>query len=231
MAKQTENERKEKDRIRARKFREENPEIIKERKRIWRLNNLHKIAIYRSTDEYKRKSKDRSSKWRKENPEKAARWFKENTDKLKTWRDENPEKLKEYNFKWRNKNKEHEKERCKKYRKDNPEKIRATHTAWIKSHPEWRKIQDRNQRAKRRSKALGKLSLGLVNRLLTRQKNRCAICRKSLKKTGYHLDHIIPLARGGKNVDSNIQLTCPKCNREKHDKDPIVFMREKGFLL
>jgi len=45
------------------------------------------------------------------------------------------------------------------------------------------------------------------------------------------MDHIVPLAKGGKNIDSNIQLTCPKCNLEKNSKDPIEFMQSRGYLL
>jgi 5-methylcytosine-specific restriction endonuclease McrA len=52
-----------------------------------------------------------------------------------------------------------------------------------------------------------------------------------LGRTGYHLDHIIPLARGGKNEDRNMQVTCPTCNRQKHSKDPIEFMQSRGYLL
>jgi 5-methylcytosine-specific restriction endonuclease McrA len=45
------------------------------------------------------------------------------------------------------------------------------------------------------------------------------------------MDHIIPLSLGGKNEDKNIQLTCPRCNKEKGGKDPVVFAQSKGLLL
>lgn len=32
-----------------------------------------------------------------------------------------------------------------------------------------------------------------------------------------HIDHIIPLAKGGKNVVANLQLTHACCNLKKHD--------------
>jgi 5-methylcytosine-specific restriction endonuclease McrA len=54
----------------------------------------------------------------------------------------------------------------------------------------------------------------------------------SEKKKAYNrLDHIIPLARGGKNEYRNMQVTCPTCNRQKHSKDPIEFMQSRGYLL
>lgn len=63
------------------------------------------------------------------------------------------------------------------------------------------------------------------------QHGKCPVCHANLKKTGYDMDHIIAITKGGPNIDSNIQLLCPKCNGSKSDKDPIVFMQQKGFLL
>ena len=58
-----------------------------------------------------------------------------------------------------------------------------------------------------------------VNILYKRQEARCARCRTSLgakrKPNGYHIDHITPVSRGGKNVPSNVQLLCPTCNVRK----------------
>jgi len=39
-------------------------------------------------------------------------------------------------------------------------------------------------------------------------------------KDDYHVDHLIPLARGGHNNPSNIVIACPKCNLSKQDKLP-----------
>jgi 5-methylcytosine-specific restriction endonuclease McrA len=34
-----------------------------------------------------------------------------------------------------------------------------------------------------------------------------------------HIDHIVPLAKGGKNELDNLQLLCGKCNLKKGAKD------------
>ena len=41
----------------------------------------------------------------------------------------------------------------------------------------------------------------------------CPFCGKPLGVKELSLDHIIPFSKGGRNVWSNIQWTCRKCNR------------------
>jgi len=62
------------------------------------------------------------------------------------------------------------------------------------------------------------------------QRWKCAVCAVGIKDN-YHLDHITPLARGGKHEPRNLQLLCPTCNVRKSAKDPIAYMRELGRLL
>ena len=45
----------------------------------------------------------------------------------------------------------------------------------------------------------------------------CAYCGISIEGT-YHIDHMMPLSRGGTNSPSNLCLACPDCNGRKYDK-------------
>jgi len=50
---------------------------------------------------------------------------------------------------------------------------------------------------------------------------RCQSCGKNNLETNLAVDHIIPLARGGKNDISNLQTLCFSCNQQKSDRlDP-----------
>lgn len=40
-------------------------------------------------------------------------------------------------------------------------------------------------------------------------------CRECGKGPPYHIDHAMPLARGGDNAFGNLQLLCPNCNHSK----------------
>lgn len=46
----------------------------------------------------------------------------------------------------------------------------------------------------------------------------CGISRKDEPHLLLEVDHIIPVAKGGKTVESNLQTLCWKCNRTKSDK-------------
>jgi hypothetical protein len=67
--------------------------------------------------------------------------------------------------------------------------------------------------------------------ILKAQKNRCAACRTSLSRAKKHVDHIVPVARGGSNERANLQYLCQRCNLRKNAKDALTFMRELGRLL
>lgn len=52
-----------------------------------------------------------------------------------------------------------------------------------------------------------------IDALIIAQCGRCNICLAELVKI--HIDHIIPIARGGHTNPSNLQLLCPTCNLSK----------------
>ena len=93
-------------------------------------------------------------------------------------------------------------------------------------HPEKVREWEQNRGALK----TGRLPKGTVSNLLALQKNRCAACKKQLCGK-YHVDHVVPLSRGGTHSKGNVQLLCPACNVRKSAKMPERFMREMGFLL
>ncbi len=53
------------------------------------------------------------------------------------------------------------------------------------------------------------------------QEGLCFYCTESIKSPfslggDFHMDHYIPLVRGGKHCVTNVVLTCPPCNNKKY---------------
>lgn len=94
-------------------------------------------------------------------------------------------------------------EQLRQYRSANPEKAR-----------EWAQSRQRRK--------YGRLPAGTVAMKLEAQSWRCPYCNSCLR-SGYHVDHIVPLSKGGRHLPDNIQCTCPTCNVRKSDKMPDVF--------
>ena len=51
--------------------------------------------------------------------------------------------------------------------------------------------------------------------VLTRDGGRCRRCRRSIN---LEMDHIVPVSKGGKTEESNLQTLCRRCNRAKSRK-------------
>ena len=59
----------------------------------------------------------------------------------------------------------------------------------------------------------------LREKIMWRDNYTCQICGKYMPdEVGLQVDHIVPIARGGKTVASNLRVLCSKCNGSKSDK-------------
>jgi hypothetical protein len=102
-----------------RKYREKNPEKVRERKRKWYEENSEKVREY-------------FRKYREENLEKVR-------ERQRKWCEENSEKVRERKRKYREENSEKEREYFRKYREENPEKGRE-HTRAYKRRIRQRQV-------------------------------------------------------------------------------------------
>ena len=100
---------------------------------------------------------------------------------------------------------------------------------WNAANPEATRSRGRNYRARFKG-AEGSHTGDDIKALFVNQRGRCVYCGVKLGK-GYHVDHITPLAKGGSNWPSNLQLTCNKCNNQKRATDPVEYARRIGLLI
>ncbi len=101
--------------------------------------------------------------------------------------------------------------------------------AWKAANPEAVASHTRTRRARLKG-AEGTHTAADIQQIHKRQKYKCAECGTSTKKKK-HVDHIIPLALGGSNWPSNLQILCPFCNDSKGAKHPVDFANLRGRLV
>lgn len=164
------------------------------------------------------------------------------------WRKLNPERKRENDQKWRDINREKERRRHQEYARLNPEAIRASSRKKYLIHKEritqynrqWRvsnrdkaAFYSRKYRATNPDKVRANTMLRRTRKLnapghhtekdighqYKSQKGRCYYCKCKVGKT-YHVDHVVPLSRGGSNGPENIVIACPTCNQQKSAKMP-----------
>jgi 5-methylcytosine-specific restriction endonuclease McrA len=123
----------------------------------------------------------------------------------KHWRVQNPERIRELDSEWWVNNKQKKSAHCKKYRQSRPDKIRQ---------------YSLNAIARKRG-ADGSHTASDINGILVKQGWVCVgpLCHADLR-SGYHVDHIIPLSLGGANYPENLQCLCRPCNQSKGAKHP-----------
>lgn len=177
---------------------------------------------------YREKNRDkaraRAAAWRAANPERSIKALKDyasaNAEEIKRRRRENyaanAEKFRELNR--------------ARYAAD-PEKYLEINRRYAAANPDVICAVRRNRKARKRD-AAGSHSADDIRHLLSIQKERCAHswCRKPLRGR-YHVDHIVPLSKGGRNDRGNLQILCVSCNLSKHAADPIEWAQRNGLLL
>lgn len=113
--------------------------------------------------------------------------------------------------------------RARQWRIDHPEQYRETQrrrkAQHFRAHRQQYNAYTRNYRARKR-KAEGAHSAEDVQRQYDAQKGRCYWCGVSLDGAVWHVDHVVPLSRGGSNWPANLVIACQFCNCSRNDRLP-----------
>lgn len=114
----------------------------------------------------------------------------------------------------------------KQYDRDNAEQVNMHYRKYRETHPEvyvryriatreQHRVHECNRRALKK-RAGGTFTKQDIQAQYDRQKGKCYYCHKKITK--YHIDHVVPLSRGGSNGPENLVIACPACNLKKNDK-------------
>lgn len=68
----------------------------------------------------------------------------------------------------------------------------------------------------------------LRRKIMERDNYTCQICGKYMPdEVGLHIDHKIPVSKGGKTIPSNLQVLCSKCNGSKSNSVNDIYISKR----
>lgn len=176
------------------------------------------------------KHKDYMARWHAANKDQQWRWRKENADLLsensRRWRLENAERHAENARRWRLENLELCNENRRKWRRENPERASFLGKRWRENNPEKQRtiMFNRNSATRGVKQAI---EHGHIDEMLKSQNGVCVYCGSDISKV-FHVDHIMPISKGGGNEKENLQLLCAGCNLSKGAKTESEFLEWMG---
>lgn len=133
------------------------------------------------------------------------------------WVDRNKEDLQRYKKEYRKSNRSAIAEYMRNYYKKNRDYVNSRNRRYYQSHTAETLKRKRRRRA-RKLGAEGSHTSEDLKRLWQEQDAKCAYCGCQLSEDYRHLDHVIPLSRGGSEWPENLAWACPPCNLSKHNK-------------
>lgn len=99
---------------------------------------------------------------------------------------------------------------------------RAAGRKWRVKNPIYvREVQHRRRAQKNNHPDTVKISARDWRRLCHRYSDCCAYCGVTVSQL--HMDHVVPINRGGRHGIGNVLPACLKCNISKHDKLLVVW--------
>ena len=197
-------------------------------------------------------------KWNAENKAWRKAWREANKEKLKQQRisrdKKNPERKSAGFKKWRDAHLDADRARQRLWYKANKRSVAArikanrnpvesaarsrAYYAKVKDDPIFKKknlakaaVGKMKRRAVEQSVPIG--SQVLIAKYIWRMRRmtvvRCYYCGENIPKGKLHIDHIIPLSKGGAHDVSNLCCACASCNLSKSSKHPSDFAAVLGL--
>ncbi len=170
---------------------------------------------------------EKGAEWKRNNPDKVAAqvkaWAKNHPERRKItiqrFKKNNPAKLTEYCRRWRETHREQYRSIDRAYRTKNRVATRQRGKEAYENNPERYRAYSRNRYAMVWSNGIH--TADDVIQQYDKQGGLCYWCSEPVNQL-YHVDHMIPVSRGGSNSHENIVIACPSCNQRKSKLLPYV---------
>ncbi len=210
------------------KARSKKPEKYQAQREKYRAEHREEMKAY--LKDYYRDHPEIFAEYREEHAEEIASYKRK-------YRQEHPEETKRHKSESQKRNRasanargrrhhqrhpEKQREASRLRRLINPEAERERNRRYKQEHPEARRAEVHRRRARLRG-SVGNhtpADIELQRKAQTDKRGRlhCWWCGKVIKDGKYHVDHKMPLSRGGSNAPENLCISCPYCNDSKGAK-------------
>ena len=88
---------------------------------------------------------------------------------------------------------------------------RKVYERWLRRFGEQTVMRRRRQRIRKNG---GRHTQEDVVRTLESQQGLCACCKRDVR-SGFEVDHVVPISKGGSDGPENLQILCSRCNKLK----------------
>lgn len=170
----------------------------------WKDPEKARQAKHKSYWKNPEKAREAKREWRRNNPDAWDEWAAPQKERIldnkREWRKRNPDKVKKHKAASQKRNRASANERGKRWQVNHPEQTRA----YVLN------------RLARKKNAMGKHTHKDIEAIYEAQEGRCFYCGITLHGD-YHVDHVIPLSRGGTNWPDNLVCACVACNCSKNN--------------
>ncbi len=152
------------------------------------------------------------------------------------YRKRNPEKVRGYQRKYFLKNKDriadynkvyaktkNRRDVCRKYYQSNKGECDRRTKLWESQNPGI-KVHYASVRRARKKASETRDAKEKIREIRSREKNACLYCGKIVTRKNLHIDHYIPLSKGGTHSADNLVPSCDKCNLSKSASHPHDFI-------
>lgn len=113
--------------------------------------------------------------------------------------------------------------KCKEYRKNTPAEQSRKSRNWAARNPEKWSAISKAYKARRRSAEVIGVDGRTMAAWIRGQQKRCFYCERDCE-SGFHVDHFLPLSKGGAHVLTNLRIACSTCNLRKSASDPLEWI-------
>ena len=237
----------------AQRYRDSRKELLREYNRMYRASHVdelrerkHKYYIEHQEQSHERtrrhylnhreqiRQRNRSYyiKHAVELRDKSRRYRAINVDRIRAaaraYNQAHQQEKRTYNQRYYACNSNRLREYARNYSQDHREQKRVYLRSWYAKHPEHKRVAI-NRRRMRKLQSVGAHTAADIRLQVKAQTDKrgrlhCWWCGKVIHGKTYHVDHRIPLAKGGSNGAENLVITHSMCNLKKSDKLPSEFM-------